>query len=258
MRMEGRMGLVTASASGMGRAGAIRFAKEGAKVAVVDINEQGVNEVVETIRKAGGTAIGITGNLRDDQFSRSIVSRTVKEFGGIDFMWCHAGHPGPSDLDDMNMETFATAFDLNIRTAIMATLAAIPEMKKRKNSSLLYTSSTAGVRGSPRSPIYSTMKFGIVGFARSLAKRLAPDIRANVIAPGGVDTPMLRHFVARPDQKETLGKNVEELVAKSEAAYPFKRAAQPDEIANAALFLLSSEASYVSGVMLPVDGCVTA
>jgi NAD(P)-dependent dehydrogenase (short-subunit alcohol dehydrogenase family) len=102
------------------------------------------------------------------------------------------------------------------------------------------------------------MKFGMVGYVRSLAKRLAPEIRANVICPGGVDTPMLRQFIQRPDMDEVRGKNVEELLVASRKNYPFGRAARPEEIANAALFLLSSEASYVSGATLAVDGCVTA
>ena len=258
MRMKNRIGLVTAAASGMGRAGAIRFAKEGACVGVVDINAKGVQAVVDEIKAAGGKAIGLVGDLRTEKFSRGIVADVVKAYGGLDFVWCHAGHPGPSRLEDMDVATLDLAIDLNLKTAMFTVAAAVPELKKRKNAAMLFTASTAGIRGSPRAPVYSAMKFGMVGYVRSLAKRLAPDIRANVLCPGGVDTPMLRQFIARPDMEETRGKNVEDLLAASRKNYPFGRAAQPEEIANCALFLLSSEASYVSGATLAVDGCVTA
>ena len=259
MRMSNRMGLVTAAASGMGRAGAIRFAQEGAAVAVVDIDKEGVDRVVAEITEAGGTAIGLAGDLTDDAFSKSIVHDTVKAFGGIDFAWLHAGHPGPAKVEEMDMDLWDLAVDLNLRTIALSTAEALPEMRKREGGAFLYTASIAGISGSPRSPVYSAMKFGVVGWARSLAKRIAPEqMRANVICPGGVDTPMLRTFIARPDQDSTKGIDVEEAVRTRRDAYPMGRPAIPDEQANAALFLLSSEASYVNGAVLPVDGAMTA
>jgi NAD(P)-dependent dehydrogenase (short-subunit alcohol dehydrogenase family) len=132
-------------------------------------------------------------------------------------------------------------------------------MRARGGGSLLFTASTSGLQGSVFSPVYSAMKFGVVGFVRSLAKRLAADgIRANAVCPGSVDTPMLRVFVARPDQASTRGNDVEELVKRRGAANPLNRSAQPEEIANAALFLLSDEASFITGAALPVDGGTTA
>lgn len=259
MRMSNRMGLVTAAASGMGRAGAIRFAKEGAAVAVVDIDAAGAEKVAKEITDAGGTAIALSGDLTNDDFSRSIVHDTVKAFGGIDFAWLHAGHPGPAKVEGMDMDTWDLAVDLNLRTIALTTAEALPEMRKRDNGALLYTASIAGIKGSDRSPVYSAMKFGVVGWTRSLAQRVAKDnIRANVICPGGVDTPMLRTFVARPDQESTQGMDVEEVIKTRRSAYPLGRPSQPDEQANAALFLLSSEASYVSGSVLAVDGVMTA
>jgi NAD(P)-dependent dehydrogenase (short-subunit alcohol dehydrogenase family) len=109
------------------------------------------------------------------------------------------------------------------------------------------------------SPIYSAAKFGVVGMVKALAKRLAPEkIRVNAICPGPVDTPMLRVFVARPDQQSTQGMDKEELVLKRGGQTPMNRPGKPDEIANAALFLLSDEASFVTGAALPVDGGATA
>ena len=259
MRMSNRIGLITAAASGMGRAGAIRFAKEGAKVAVVDIDAAGVDKVVQEITEAGGEAIGLSGDLTNDEFSKSIVHDTVKAFGGIDYAWLHAGHPGPAKVEGMDMETWDLAVDLNLRTIALTTAEALPEMRKRENGAFLYTASIAGISGSPRSPVYSAMKFGVVGWARSLARRIAPEqMRANVLCPGGVDTPMLRTFIARPDQESTKGIDVEEQIRTRREAYPMGRPAVPDEQANAALFLLSAEASYVNGSVLAVDGAMTA
>jgi len=98
MRLDGKIGIVTAAASGMGRAGALRFAREGAAVGVVDIDQAGVNAVVGEITAAGGRALGLAGDLRQDEFARGIVRRTANAFGGLDFVWNHVGHPGPASI----------------------------------------------------------------------------------------------------------------------------------------------------------------
>ena len=123
----------------MGRAGAIRFAKEGAAVAVVDIDADGVARGVEEITGAGGTAIGLTGDLTDDDFSRAIVHDTAKAFGGLDFAWMHAGHPGPARVEGMDMEIWDLGVDLNLRTIAITTGEALPEMRKRGYSDSLST-----------------------------------------------------------------------------------------------------------------------
>jgi NAD(P)-dependent dehydrogenase (short-subunit alcohol dehydrogenase family) len=259
MRLQSKIGIVTAAASGMGRAGALRFAKEGAAVGVVDIDEAGVAAVVGAITGAGGRALGIVGDLRQDDFARDIVRRTANAFGGLDFVWDHVGHPGPASIEGIDMADFDLAIDLNLRTILVTTEAAIPELRVRGGGALLYTASTSGLVGSAFSPVYSMAKFGVVGFVRSLAKRLASEkIRVNAICPGPIDTPMLRVFVARPDQQRTSGMDKEQLVVQRGQQNPMRRTGQPEEIANGALFLLSDEASFVSGAALPVDGAATA
>jgi NAD(P)-dependent dehydrogenase (short-subunit alcohol dehydrogenase family) len=260
MRLAGKIGIVTAAASGMGRAGAVRFAREGAKVAVVDVDASGVQRVVSEITGAGGTAHGIVADLTKDEDSRRIVWDTVSRLGGLDFVWNHVGHPGPAAVEGIDMQAFEVAIDLNLRTVLLTTEAAIPELRARGGGSLLFTASTSGLVGSGFSPVYSMCKFGVVGFVKSLALRLARDgIRVNAICPGPIDTPMLRVFVARPDQKSTAGMDPEELVQKrAHGSVPLGRTGRPEEVANAALFLLSDEASFVTGAALPVDGGVTA
>lgn len=259
MRLAGKAGLITAAASGMGRAGAERFAREGARVAVVDINADAAVALADQINAAGGEAFAITGDLRDDTFSRDIVRQTVNRFGGLDFAWLHAGHPAPAAVEGIDMAAYELSMDINVRTALVSTDVAITALKQRGGGALLYTASTSGIIGSYASPVYSLAKFGIVGFVRSLAKRLAPDgIRVNVLCPGPVDTPMLRNFVLRDDQQAPPGQDRESLVASRNARIPFGRAARADEVANAALFLISDEASYISGISLPIDGAATA
>jgi NAD(P)-dependent dehydrogenase (short-subunit alcohol dehydrogenase family) len=260
MRLSGKIGIVTAAGSGMGRAGALRFAREGAAVGVADIDAAAVAAVVGEIEAAGGRALALAGDLREDGFARDIVRRTANAFGGLDFVWNHVGHPGPAAIEGIDMKDFELALDLNLRTVLVTSEAAIPELRARGGGALLYTASTSGLVGSAFSPVYSMAKFGVVGFVRSLAKRLAPDrIRVNAICPGPIDTPMLRVFVARPDEQRAPGEDDKEaLILRRAQQVPMRRTGKPEEIANAALFLISDEASFVSGAALPVDGAATA
>lgn len=257
MRMENQFGIVTAAGSGMGRAGAVRLAREGAGVAVVDRSAADAHAVAEEIQAAGGAALALVGDLRDDGFAREIVERTAAHFGALDFLWNHVGHPGPALFEGVEMADYELAMDLNVRTVLVSTAEALPHMRRRGGGSVLFTSSVAGIMGSQFSPVYSAAKFAVVGLARALAKRHAKEnIRFNAICPGTVDTPMLRTFLARPDSG--VKTDPEELVKQRGTANPIGRPAQPHEIANAALFLLSKEASFVTGAVLPVDGGASA
>jgi len=259
MRLPNKIGIVTAAGSGMGRAGAIRFAREGASVAVVDLNPDAANAVVAEITAGGGKAIALAGDLTDDAFAGRIVHDTVRAFGALDFVWNHVGHPGPSAIEGVEWKDYDLAMNLNVRTVLVTTEAALPELRARGGGALLYTASTSGLTGSQFSPIYNIAKFGVVGLVHGLSKRYAREkIRVNAVCPGPTDTPMLRVFVARPDSQLPPGETPETLVQKRGGQVPMGRPAQPEEIANAALFLISDEASYITGVALPVDGGATA
>jgi NAD(P)-dependent dehydrogenase (short-subunit alcohol dehydrogenase family) len=254
--MDGKIGIVTAGASGMGRAGCLRFAREGASVAVVDIDADRAGAVAAEIEKAGGKAMPLAGDLADVSFARSIVHQTVQRFGGLDFVWAHAGIPGPGKIEGLDLAEFDLTINLNVRTAIATTAEAIPEMRKRGGGAFLYTSSTSGLRGSPSAPIYSVAKFGVIGLARSLAKQYGKEqIRFNVLCPGMIDTPMLQGFLRMPHlTPEQARRTLEERAA----PIALGRLGQPEDVANAALFLLSSEAAFITGAHLSVDGGTVA
>src|SRR5205807_6043290 len=155
MRLQNKIGIVTAAGSGMGRAWALRFAREGAAVGVADIDQGRVEAVVAEITAAGGRALALVGDLRQDTFARDIVKRTANAFGGLDFVWNHVGHPGPASIEGIEMADFEIAINLNLRTVLVTTEAAIPEIRVRGGGSLLYTASTSGIQGSAFSPVYS-------------------------------------------------------------------------------------------------------
>lgn len=259
MRLANKIGIVTGGTTGMGRAGALRFACEGAAVAVVGRTAAHVDETVAAISAAGGRAIGLCGDLHDEAFARAIVHDTVKAFGGLDFLWNNIGDPGPALFEDLDLEAYDDAMNINVRTVMATTAEAVPALRARGGGSVLFTASVSGLRGSPQSPVYSLAKFGLIGLARSLAKRYAREkIRINVLCPGTTDTPMLRVFVARPDFVPTRGMDPEEIIRKRGGENPMGRVGLPEEMASAALFLLSDEASFITGVALPVDGGLTA
>ena len=255
MRLAKKIGIVTGGSLGIGRAGALRFAREGAAVTVVARDAKAVAQTVDAVVRAGGQALGLSGDLSDESFARSIVHDTVKHFGGLDFLWNNVGHPAPAEFEELDMALFDHALNINLRSAIASTSTAIPYLRERGGGSVLFTASTSGLIGSPFSPIYSAAKFALVGLSRSLAKRYGKEqMRFNVVCPGVTDTPMLRVFVARPDQKATQGMDPEQLIKASSTSNSLGRIGQPDDVANAALFLLSDEAAFITGVALPVDG----
>src|ERR1700755_3341224 len=155
MRLDGKIGIVTAAASGMGRAGALRSVSEDAAFGVVDLDQSGIDAVVGEITAAGGRALGLVGDLRKDDFARSIVRRTANAFGALNFCWNHVAHPGPASIEGIDMADFEIALDLNLRTVLVTTEAAIPEIRARGGGSLLYTASTSGIQGSAFRPGYS-------------------------------------------------------------------------------------------------------
>lgn len=251
--LDGRVAVITASGSGMGRAGARRMAAEGATVVVADLREEAAKDTVELIQQAGGSASAFQIDVSQVDQIDALIEEVGGTHGKIDVLYAHAGIPGPAGFDISEAE-YDQAAAVNIKSAFFTVSRAIPLLKASGKASVILTASTSGLVGSPFSPFYSMSKGALVTFAKSAALALAPAVRVNVICPGPVDTPMLPLFFGRepgtdvtPLMKDFLDRGV-----------PMHRPCQPEEIAEAALFLASDASSFVTGVALPVDGGYTA
>jgi len=255
MRLQGKLAVVTAGASGMGRAGALAFAREGAKVVIIDLNEAAAREVVAEIEGKGGTAYAIRADLSNAQECRGSVAEAAEKLGGIDIFWAHAGIPGTDVVEDIDLADFDFSMSLNVRSCFLTVGEAVKHIRKRGGGSVILTASIAGVVGSMLSPLYSAAKFGVVGLGKSLALRYGPEqIRVNVICPGLTQTPMLRSFMGRNADDQQAAETQQRMTG----MIPLGRVAQPEDIANAALFLASDDSVYITGLALPVDGGFTA
>lgn len=255
MRLAGKLAVITAAASGMGKAGVELFLREGAKVVAIDVDAEALARLATEAKARGQNVETLQADLSRQEVMRSSVHEAAARLGGIDVMWAHAGIPGPAGIEDLDLPAYDRAMALNIDSAALAAGEVIKHMRKRGGGSLIFTASVSGLVGSMFSPVYSAAKFAVVGLTKSLSQTFAPDkVRVNVICPGLTDTPMAFNFTSRSGDPAEAAANEKKLLA----AVPLGRLCRPDEIAHAALWLASDDASFVTGVALPVDGGFTA
>lgn len=253
MLLKDKVALITAGASGMGRAGAEAFAREGAHVIVVDVNDQAAKETVAGIEAEGGSATSAVVDVRDLSALKALAADVTREHGKLDVLYNNVGIPGAAGLD-LTEEEWDFGLEINGRASFFLSGYLTDALKAADGASVIFTSSTSGLVGSPLSPMYSFTKGGVVALVRSMALAFAADkIRVNAIAPGSVETPGLPGFFRSNDLEE-----IERRKAAFFATIPLGRASQPEEIAQVALFLASDMSSYVTGVTIPVDGGITA
>lgn len=252
MLLKNKTALITAGASGMGRAAAELFAEQGAHVIVVDVNEVAAKETVEGIQANGGTATAEVVDVRDLDALKALAERVEHDHGALHVLYNNVGIPGAAGLD-LAVEDWDALIEINARASFYLTNYLTDALKAAGDASVIFTSSTSGLVGSPYSPLYSFTKGGIVALVRSLALAFAPDgVRVNAIAPGSVDTPGLPAFFrSKPEELEARK-------AAFFAQIPLGRPSQPREIAQVGLFLASEMSSYLTGVTIPVDGGLTA
>jgi NAD(P)-dependent dehydrogenase (short-subunit alcohol dehydrogenase family) len=255
MRLANKLAVVTAAASGMGRAGVELFAREGARVVAIDVNADALARL-STDMKASGHEIGtIQADLSRPDEARRSVNDAAALLGGMDVLWAHAGTPGPAGVEDLDLAAYEMAMALNVTSATLAAGEVIKHMRKRGGGSLVFTASVSGLVGSMFSPVYSAGKFAVVGLTKSLAQRFAADgVRVNVVCPGLADTPMKTGFTGRSGDPAEAAANQARLLA----SVPMGRLCKAEEVAHAVLWLASDDASFVTGVALPVDGGFTA
>lgn len=255
MRLENKLAVITAAASGMGRAAVERFASEGARVAAIDIDEANLASLKSDMAAKGHDLVTIAADLSTHDGARDSLNQAAAELGGIDILWAHAGVPGPAGIENVDMKAFHKSMAINIDSAVIGAGEAVGHMRKRGGGSIIFTASVSGLVGSMWSPLYSTAKFGIIGLTKSLCQTFAPDnVRVNVICPGLTETPMGFEFTSRKGDVEEAERNKNMMMN----AIPLGRIAVAEDMSNAALWLASDESSYVTGVALPIDGGFTA
>jgi NAD(P)-dependent dehydrogenase (short-subunit alcohol dehydrogenase family) len=250
MKLKGKVAIITGAGSGMGEATAKLFAKEGAKVVVVDINVENGQKVVREIKQAEGEAIFLDADISIASHAERMVQLAVNSYGRLDILFNNAGTPGES-WEETTEDKWRKTLDVNLTGPFLACMYAIPVMRKQGGGNILSTASIGALKSQGRSPSYSAAKGGLVMFTRVLSTVLAKDnIRVNCICPGSVDTGLSEAFMGYPKTEEERRKKQ----ALKQAAIPMGRTASPKEIASVALFLVSDDSSYITGVALPVDG----
>lgn len=247
MRLKDRVAVITGAGSGMGRAMATLFAREGARVLVADINEAGGKETVQLVERAGGQARFVRANMGQVADVRSLMEETVRTFGRIDVMVNNAGIPmPPTRVEDVPEELVDRLLAVNVRGVFLGCKYVVPIMKRQGSGVIINIGSTGGIRPRPGLTAYNMTKGAVHTLTKNLALELAPAIRVNAIAPVASDTPMLSTFMGNRDPEEGRKAFI--------ATIPLGRLSRPEDIANAALYLASDEASMVTGIVLEVDG----
>lgn len=244
-KLEGRVALITGGDSGIGRATALLFAREGADVAIVYLSEdRDAAETAEMVTKEGRRCFRMRGDLGQQRFCHQVVERTIAQYGRLDILINNAAeqHPKESiaDIDEAQLErTFRT----NIYSMFFLTRAALPHLREHKGATIVNTTSVTAYRGSGHLLDYSATKGAIVAFTRSLSQSLAKaGIRVNAVAPGPIWTPLIPSTFP-PEKVESFGSDV-----------PLGRAGEPEEVATCFVFLASEDSSYMTGQVLHPNG----
>jgi NAD(P)-dependent dehydrogenase (short-subunit alcohol dehydrogenase family) len=247
-RLDGARAIVTGAASGIGRASAILFAREGARVLAADLNRSGLDETVERIVAEGGTARGRPLDVSHEEEMRACVEECVGHFGGLDVLYANAGTSGrPAAVLDLTVEDWREVLAVNLIGVFLGIKHAAPVMVRQGKGSIVCTASVAGLRSGAGSTPYSASKAGVISLVQTAANQLAgTGVRINAICPGLIETGMTRGIFELARQRGTDHK-IGQL-------NPTRRAGAPEEIAQTALFLASDESSYVNGQAIPVDG----
>jgi len=251
MRLEGKVAVVTGAASGMGKAIAELYAKEGAKVVVSDLNVEGAETVAEDIRSGGGTAVAIKTNVADLNDVNTMIDTAVREFGTLDILVNNAGiMDNMAAVGDVEDARWDLIFDINTKGVMRAIRKAIPIFLEKGKGVIINTASTGGFSGAHAGAAYTASKHAVIGITKNTGFMYAQKgIRCNAIAPGATMTNIASTMT-----------NINEFGASrtkvTQGVIP--RAGQPEEIAQVALFLASDESSFVNGAVIAADGGWTA
>lgn len=246
--LKGKVALITGAGSGIGRAIALLFAREGAKIVVADISEADGEKSVGLIKKAGGEAVFVEGDVSKAEVARRMADAAVGEYGKLDILCNNAGIESVGTIVDVSEEKWEKVINVNLKGTFLCSKYAIPRIIERGGGVVINIASVLGLIGSKGEAAYCASKGAIVSLTRAMALDFASqNIRVNCICPGSVLTPTFRRVIGSSgDYERAFKKNLEKI--------PLKRVAEPEEIAYAALYLASDKSSYVTGSVLVIDG----
>ena len=242
--MSGRIVVITGGSRGIGRAAALLFAKAGADVLISYYkDERAATSVLSEIRGTGHRALAVRGNIAEDSHCRDIIDTALREFGKIDVLVNNAGIWIPAAIDEMPEAIWRQTLEINLTGAMSCTRYAVRQMKRQKSGRIIMVSSSSGQVGEAFYSHYAATKGALISLTKSLAAELAPDILVNCVAPWWVETDLVAASLSDPSVQAQIRKE-----------NPLRRAATPDEIAAAILFLASDLASFITGEILNVNG----
>ncbi len=253
MRFDGKSVLVTGGGSGIGRATALAFAREGARVAVGDVSAVGGTETVAAIRSAGSQAEFLRGDVSKELDARALVEGTVQAFGRLDVLFNNAGILIESPVHEMSESDWDRVLAVNLKGAFLVAKHGVLAMLRQGGGAIVNTASVNALVGDPEEAAYCASKAGVALLTKSMALAYAKDgIRVNAVCPGWVDTRMFQQ------EADTRGISLAAYRARAGAQHPIGRIGRPEEVAQVVLFLASEEASFITGALVVADGGYTA
>jgi NAD(P)-dependent dehydrogenase (short-subunit alcohol dehydrogenase family) len=248
-RLTDKVAIITGASSGIGRAAALLFADQGARLVLSARGRERLEAVADEIRSGGGAVVTFAGDVSEEAHHRALVDAAQREFGGLDIAFNNAGTTGPvGALPDLALADWQDVLGVNLTSGFLAAKYQLPAMEARGGGAIVFTSTFVGyTAGFPGLAAYAASKSGLIGLVQVLASEYGPKgIRVNALLPGATDTPMGREVANTPESRQFIaGLNA------------FKRIAAPEEIAQAALFLCSDASSFTTGTAMLVDGGVS-
>ena len=249
---DGKVVIITGGALGIGQATAWEFAKEGATVAIADVDREAGEATVAEVERLGGEGLMVEADVSDSADCSRVVETTVERFGGVDILFNNVGIQPPAsytNVEDTPESMWDRIIGVNLKSCFLMSKYAIPEMRKRGGGVIINTASVQGLQSQPLVPPYAASKGGILSLTRQMSLDYAKDnIRVLAVCPGSIDTPMLRAAAG------VMGGDPDEVVGQWGAAHPIGRVGTGQDIANAVLFLASDKASFMTGENVNVDG----